>query len=311
MARRAKEPGRLRRLGDVLSTRGGRLLVKCALASLLFLASGWVVRQGRAYAWRLPDFRVRASGLSLAGLPDWLHPEVKERIFAPALFAPLDVSVYDGAAEGAIRTRVEAHPMVRRVERVAIRYPNSAVVDTTLRAPVARVWVPDESAAAGKVERFLSDDGCLLPLGPYASYQATLTFPLPLVTGIRAAPPRRLGETWEDGSESVLEAVAAARLAERLFADFQGRVWVTSIDVSRFPARGHDREGGEVVFTVSCPSGRPEQPRTSRRVQWGRTERARAQVPGEDGYDVKVDRLRTLLTRVRPPSDLDVRYEAH
>jgi hypothetical protein len=80
--------------------------------------------------------------------------------------------------------------------------------------------------------------------------------------------------------------------------------------VSRFPARARDREDGEVVLTISCPSGREDEPRALRRVQWGRTERARAQVPGEDGYDVKVDRLRTLLTRARPPRDLDVRYEA-
>jgi len=310
MARRTQDAGRWRRLRDVLTTRAGRLLVRCVLASLVFLASGWVVRQGRAYAWRLPEFRVSAQTLRFADLPDWLSPEIRERIFAPRLFAPVDHSIYDGGAEGAIRARVESHPMVRRVDRVAIRFPNAAVVEVTLRVPVAHVAVADPASPRGRVERFLSEDGCLLPIGPYDAFQSSLAHPLPVVTGVRAAPPRRPGETWEDGSERVQEAVAAARLAERLFADFQGRVWVTTIDVSRFPARARDREDGEVLLTISCPSGRADEPRALRRVQWGRTERARAQVPGEDGYDVKVDRLRTLLTRARPPRELDVRYEA-
>lgn len=309
--RRTKRPAtRIARLRALLATRLGNLLVRATVAALVFLLAGLVVRQARAYAYRLDGFRVTASSLEFVDLPVWADAGVR-RVLEPRYFAPLSVSIYDPEAETAVRARIERHPMVREVGPIRLLYPNRAQVRPTLRVPVARVsvWVRGRSGHQLRRTRLLSDDGCLLLRKPYRAYLDGLPYELPSIVGIRQCPPAKVGEIWEDRTERVKEAVAAAALAPRLFRDFRGRVSLVRIDVSRFPATVDTRDDGEVRLVISTPPAKRGDPRIERVVEWGRTERAGANVPWEDDYRTKVRRLWGALTGAHPPRYIDVRWE--
>jgi hypothetical protein len=309
MARRKTPPSRLARLQALLGSGLGHVLVRVTIAALVFLLAGLVMRQARAYTYKLDEFRVGSSTLRFTNLPAWSDERV-QRAFEPRMFGPFSVSIYDPDAPAILRARVERHPMVREVREVRLLYPNRAEVQPVLRVPVARVAVWVQGAEGHQVTRWrlLSDDGCLLPRSPYRAYLKGIPFELPVITGIRERAPLEAGEVWEDRTARVKEGVAAARLAGRLFRDLSGRVTVTRIDVSRFPATSENRDGGEVRIYLSCPPERRGGPRVERVVEWGRTERARAEVPWEDDYPTKLHRLRIALTAPAPSTQIDVRW---
>lgn len=309
MARKKAPPGRWERLEALFGSRLGRVLVRVTLASLVFLLAGIVMRQARAYTYRMDEFRVHAKHIRMVELPAWADRNVQWAL-QPKWFEPLSVSIYDPEAEAVVRAKVCRHPMIRGAEDVRILYPHSVRLRPILRVPVAKVavWIDDASRGQVRRWRLLSDDGCLLPKTPYKSYLARRP-PLPAVTGITEPMPLRAGEVWEDRQDRVKEAVAAARLATRLHADFQGQVSVLRIDVSRFTPEGAHRKDGEVRLTLSCPPTRRGGKRVGRLVEWGRTERARKDVLHEDGYEVKAARLRDALTRSHPPREIDVRWQ--
>ena len=306
MARKKPPPTRLQRLTALLATRMGHVLVRLTIAALVFLLAGIVMRQARAYTYRLDEFRLTTASLEFAELPAWADSNVRWTL-QPSKFNPLSISIYDPEAEGAVRNVVTRHPLVRGVKSVRVLYPNRAQVTPVLRVPVARVAVWRAGARRKQVRRWrlLSDDGCLLPRGPYRHYLAQLPYELPAVSGITENAPLNSDEVWEDRTDRVKEAVSAAAVAARLYRDFRGHITVTRIDVSRFPAE--DRAGGEVRFVLSCPPARRGGERVSRTIEWGRTERARKDVAYEDDYSTKKQRLAQLLTGLRAPAYLDVR----
>ncbi|MDA1195973.1 MAG: hypothetical protein O2894_12420 [Planctomycetota bacterium] len=310
MARRKQPATRRERLQHLFGSTPGRVLVRLTVAALVFLLGGIVVRQARAYAYRLDEFRIHGEQVAFVQLPSWADTKIQYTL-QPKMFPPLSVSIYDPDAEGLIGNHIARHPLVRYVQSVRVLYPNRAEVCARLRVPVAQVSV--WHAAAGRTQvrrtRLLSDDGFLLPSAPYEAYLEGLPYRLPTVTGITEPPPHDLGEVWEDGSGRVEEAVAAARLSERIYRDFRGRVAVIRVDVGRFPASPETRSGGEVRLVLSCPPTTARGERVERTIEWGRTERARAEVPWEDDYETKVRRLKAILTQIEPPGFIDVRYD--
>ncbi len=310
MPRRTQPAGRLERFQALMDSSLGHLLVKVTVASLVFLVAGIVMRQARAYTYRLDDFRVHGKTVEFTGMPDWADSRIAAAL-EPRMFGPMSVSIYNPDAEDILRARIKRHPMVRSVQEVRLLYPNRARIEPILRVPVARVlfWVKRPKGHQVMRWRLLSNDGCLLPRGPYKGYLEGLPYELPLVSGITEPAPLDPGEVWEDRTERVQEAVAAARVARRLYRDLRGRVTVTRIDVSRFPAESAKREGGEVRLGISCPPETRGGKRVQRTVEWGRTERACAEVFGEDCYEQKLERLRRALTTKRPPRFIDVRWE--
>ena len=307
MARRKTPPTRAARLHALLDSTLGRVLTRVTVCALVFLLAGIVMRQARAYTYRLDDFRVQKEKITFVDLPDWVDGRMQYAL-QPGMFPEFSVSIYDPRAEDAIRGHAAQHPFVREIESVRVLYPNRAEVKPRLRVPVARVRLWRDVAGNRMAERvrLLSDDGCLLPAASYRNYLTRLPYELPLLTGITERPPRDPGETWEDGSGRVAEGIAAAQLAERIFRDFGGRVSVVRVDVSRFPAAPAARERGEVRLVISCPGANG---RVQRTVEWGRTERARADVRGEDDYVTKLKRLMDALSKPRPASHIDVRFQ--
>lgn len=310
MARRKTPPTRRERMHDLLDSTLGRVLVRVTACAILFLLAGIVMRQARAYTYRLDDFRVHEERVAFVGLPAWVDGRMQWAL-QPSMFPDFSVSIYDPDAEAAVCAHAERHPFVREVEQVRVLYPNRAEVRPRLRVPVARVQVWRAGAGKRQVQRWflLSDDGCLLPAKPYAGYLARLPYELPILQGITEHAPDDPGEVWEDGSGRVAEGIAAARLAERIFRDTGGRVSVVRVDVSRFPATPGARVRGEVQLLISCPPARRGAARIERVVEWGRTDRARDDVTHEDDYRTKVERLVAALTAPNPPRVLDVRWQ--
>jgi hypothetical protein len=310
MASRKPPPSHLQRLTALLESRVGTALVRLTVAALVFLLAGIVMRQARAYTYRLDEFRLTRASLEFDGLPDWADGGVRWTL-QPRMFASLSVSIYDPTAEQAVRGIVERHPLVREVREVRVLYPNKARVQPVLRVPVAQVavWTAGPRKTQVRRWRLLSDDGCLLPRGPYKTYLARLPYELPVVTGITERVPLDPGEVWEDRTERVQEAVSAAGVAARLYRDFRGRVHVTRVDVSRFPAPAEAREGGEVRLVLSCPPVKRGGERIDRTVEWGRTDRARGEVAYEDDYRTKFERLRRALNAARTPAYIEVRWD--
>ncbi|MDJ0520943.1 MAG: hypothetical protein QNJ90_02595 [Planctomycetota bacterium] len=310
MPRKKPPPSHLQRFAALLESRLGHVLVRLTIAALVFLLAGIVMRQARAYTYRLDEFRLGNESLEFEGLPDWADGRVRWTL-QPRMFPSLSISIYDPRAEGAVRSVVERHPLVREVRNVRVLYPNKARVTPILRVPVARVavWKAGEGKKQVRRWRLLTDDGCLLPRGPYKTYLARLPYELPVVTGIAEEVPQNPDEVWEDRKERVQEAVSAAQVAARLYRDFRGRISVTRIDVSRFPAPADAREEGEVRLVLSCPPTRRGGERVARTVEWGRTDRARGDVAYEDDYTTKLERLRRALTAPRPPAYIEVRWE--
>jgi hypothetical protein len=305
MGRRKTPPTNLSRLRALLATGLGHVLVRITVASLVFLLAGIVMRQARAYTYRLEEFRVKPDSLAFVRLPGWADARVR-RALSPDMFEPLSVSIYDPDAESLVRARVARHPMVHGVRSVRLLYPDRAEVEPVLRAPVAQVavWVRGRDGRQVMRWRLLTDDGCLLPKGPYRGYLAALPFELPVVVGIRERAPRDAGEVWEDRTGRVQEAVAAAEMAARLHRDLSGYLTVTRIDVSRFPASREERALGEVRLTATTPPRAAGGARVERTIEWGRTERVPRDV--EDPYPRKLERLiRALKTGERR---IDVRW---
>jgi len=311
MARKKAPAGKIGRLRDLVATSYGRVLVRVTLASLVFLLAGIVMRQARAYTYRMDDFRVGPKNIAFADLPTWADQRVLYYL-QPHRISPFSVSIYDPDAEALIGSRLRRHPMVRDVAELKVLYPNGVRCVPILRVPVAWVSVWEDDHRRGQVQRsrhlLLSGDGCLLPTEPYQTCIEQLSYPLPVVRGITETPPRRLGEVWEDRLDRVAEAVSCARLAARLHRDFSGQVMVKTIDVSRFTPTGRARDEGEVRLTLSCPPTRKVGTRVQRIGWWGRSERAGTDVSHEAPYLEKIERLRGLLTSARPARELDVRH---
>lgn len=309
MARRKPPPTRRERLHDLFDSTLGRVLARGVIAALVFLLAGIVMRQARAYTYRLDDFRVHEEEVNFVGLPDWADAQMQWAL-QPEMFPDFSISIYDPTAESAVRAHAERHPFVREVESVRVLYPNRAEVTARLRVPVARVrvWFAAPGNTMTQRWRLLSDDGCLLPEAPYKTYLARLPYDLPVVSGLTERAPQDPGEVWEDGSGRVAEGIAAAGLAARIYRDFAGRVAVVRVDVSRFPATPTTRAAGEVRLVISCPP-KAGGARIERTVEWGRTDRARAEVTWEDGYHTKFKRLEAILTSKAPPAFIDVRYK--
>lgn len=298
MARQSPPSGYLDRVRALATTRLGRLLGLSLGGAVLLLLVGTVVREARAYAYGLPNYRIRGASLHFVDLPEALGPLVRSVLQDPRAFSALDVSVFDARAEGVVREQVARHPMVESVGRVEIRHPCRADVRVTLRRPAA--WFRGRWSDGRRGWLLVSADQVRLDPSFYRYTFRRLRVPLPKIVGVREFAPESAGQRWADLEDRVAEGLAAAAVAARLYTDLGGRIVVDRVDVSRFPATPETRHEGEVRFVL----------RDGRQIEWGRTERDLGGVAGEDGYALKLHRLERELLRTRPGDGarIDVRY---
>jgi len=297
MERPPSPPGYGRRFLDLLGTPGGRWLARVLGAAVVLVLVGSVVRQARAYAYRLPCHRLGPGSIRFVDLDRDLGPGVVEALVDPGVLR-FEVSLFDPRAEDLVRDAVARHPMVAAVRGVEVVWPNRALVRVALRHPAAWFRVPDGKGGFGFV--LVSTDARRLDPAPYADLLRRLRVPLPVVIGTRAQHPDWPGQAWEDLPEQVAEGIAAAGVAAALHRDLRGRAYVETIDVTDFPALPEHRQRGEVRLRLDDGAI----------VEWGRTDRAGKGVAGEDSYATKLRRLESALASRGSPGKrrVDVRY---
>ncbi len=294
MARSAPPPTVRERLADHFASPLGRWLLRGLGLAVLVLLGGLVVRQARARVFRLAGYRLGPASLRYVGL----HPELGPDVGASLRSVSFSTSVFDADAEARIRETVARHPLVSAVESVEIRYPDRVDVRVVVRRPAAWFRTRDSRGRSGWV--LVSTDGRLLEPESFRYYLRRPRSPLPEIVGVRASPPKLYGQAWEDLPEQVAEGLAAARVADWLYRDFNGTLYVQRIDVSAFPAPPDRRGRGEVRFHLHDGTV----------VEWGRTDRDLDGVMGEDSYVTKRARLETERARLGPRRSrrIDVRF---
>ena len=294
------------RLAALLATRTGRALQRVLIGSVVLLGCSLVVRQARATVHHMSAYRLGPASISFIDLPRLVDERMRADLQAtlPFLWPAPPTSwptTYDVGLEGRLRELVGAHPMIRAVRDVEVRFPAEVRVRADVRTPLAQFKAklrgPRDQLFAAQVP--VDTEGMVLPPATYATFLTEN--PAVVVSGVEAICPQP-GHRWSDSKEQVAEGLAAARVANRLNAELTiyGVPRVIGVDVSGFPATPRSRHRGEVVLKLA----------DGRYVQWGRTERDLSDVTHEEGYGAKRDRLRDLVeARGRDDrSVLDVRF---
>jgi|GEM_PF-2771681 len=292
----------------LLSSRLGRSLAWGLGLALTLLVCAVAVRQARVAVARMPAYRLGPEAVAFVDLPTHVDERMatalreglaalwpKELVHRPCTF--------DAALDRRLRELLAAHPMIREVLDVDVRFPAEVRVRATVRTPLAcfKARWPEARRGEGPTYVALPVDNDGVVLEPHTYEPFLKQHRAVVVSGVEAVCPG-VGRRWADSKEQVAEGLAAARVANRLNQELLGLAApkVDAVDVAGFPATSRSRMKGEVVLLLS----------DGRSVQWGRTERDLAGVTREDPYDVKRDRLLDLLA-TRPVADrrpLDVRF---
>jgi len=302
---RAKTSNRPLRVWAFLRSPLGASLSKCLAAAVAVLLLAVVVRKARAGVERLEPYRLRAEDVVFAGLTTSVDDDMRRGLeaFLPPVWPRTEPSVFSRGVESRLRDALAHHPMIREVGDVEVRFPREVRVRATVRTPLAAFRTRLCAADGAPVECDVPVDGDGIVLDPttYATFVAS--HDVVRVLGVRAGCPA-VGRPWLDSDEQAEEGLAAARAANRLNADRLSTRMpkVVAVDVLGFPAPPSRRARGEVLLVLE----------DGRLVQWGRTDRDLAGAPHEDGYDVKRDRLLSLLSapEARLRRELDVRFPA-
>ena len=295
--------GRAERLSVLFATPFGRGLRRALLVAVAVLAASLVVRQARAAVTRMPAYRIGPADVAFVDLAPVVDARMKEGLSAalPTVWPAEGPSIYAPGLETSVRDLLRGHPMVREVLDVEARFPRQVRARVVVRTPLAafhlRYLLPDGRILEGDVP--IDADGVVLDPAVYLGFLAAKE--IVRIDGIRTGCPA-VGQRWIDSDEQVDEALAAARVANRLNSERASirAPRVERADVAGFPAAPRLRLRGEVVLHLE----------DGRRVQWGRTERSLSGVTKEDGYDVKRARLMDLLADPARAAaiELDVRF---
>jgi hypothetical protein len=310
-ARESKGTAKSARLSAFLATPAGRTSKRALYVAVALLALSLVVRQARAAVLRLPAYRIGAGDVVFLDLPaiadDRMRASLREGLAALLPAEPRDPamrrrapSTFDADVERNLREVLARHPMLRAVTDLEVRFPTQVRVRASLRTPIAIL----RATVAGAPEGALYDvpvDGDAVVLDPSAYAAFLAKHPPIVVTGLRTACPG-VGRRWLDREDQVAEALAAARIANRMNSALPslGFPRIVSADVSNFTTAGTRRGPSEVRFFLE----------DGRRVLWGRTERDTATVVGEEGFESKWRTFLALLETRAPsePGALDVRF---
>lgn len=174
------------------------------IAAGILLALGlfaWGVRAvGRTVASE-PGYALARAPFAMAQLPGYLSPAILGDLHRTHI-APLAGSAVDRDAAARVGAALASSPWVRSVASVEIDAEPRVSVALEFREPVARV-------AWGRGTGLVDAEGILLPSGHYRPESVSA---VPLVVGVRKAPPARAGQAWADpGLEAGLEILGRFR----------------------------------------------------------------------------------------------------
>jgi hypothetical protein len=218
--------------------------------------------------------------------PEWIVADVRGQVIH---HAGLDrrLSILDPGFAAAIQNAFALHPWVASVDRIEKDFPPAVHVELTYRRPVAAIEAPQ-----GEGFQLLPVDkqGVRLPAEDVPAIRLRY---LPRLTGVVGPPPA--GQSWDDP-----RVVGGVELAARLAGD-----WESLHLFEIVPSARPEIQGDRRYFVYDLRSGGGTQ------IIWGAP--PQENVPGEDGFDVKLQRLKQCaaqygpLDSVQSPAVIDIR----
>jgi hypothetical protein len=249
-----------------------RALAGIALAVVAALALG-----GSA-AWRVvapmiaggQRYVLQSDGITISDPPEWIVGDVRRQVIETSGLAGR-LSILDPNFVTTIEHAFALHPWVEKVERIEKHYPPAVHVEVKYRRPVAVIEAPQ-----GETALLLPVDagGIHLPADDVPLIRRTY---LPRITGFVGQPP--VGRPWDDP-----RVAGAVELAVRL-ADVWEALNLTSI----VPSALVKVQGDHSYFAYDLVN------RGGTRIAWGPAPQAAP--PGEDGFGVKLARLKQCVAQ--------------
>lgn len=205
--------------------------------------------------------------------PDWLIDNELQKSIKGSLHLTLKTHIFDEALIARLVTHYQSSPWVARVERIEKRLPNDLQIRLELRKPYVAVKL---DKGFRKSVYYLVDKEIVRLPGEYRNLP-TMPLALPVVVGIRGAPPIA-GEKWPD--KGLLSAVAVASIIEK--HQLMPSLHLSRIDVQNIGGRIRPLESEIVLWA-----------RNNVPIQWGRPPDATQF--GEPSIEDKIRNLKLVL----------------
>ena len=245
---------------------------------LLALAAAMFLAVLAPYAPRLipdlrmePAYRFDVHGVVIPPGPKWVPADLVKKSLETEK-DPL-LTLLEPDLPGEVAGRLQRHPWVAGVSRVAARRDGTIQVEMTYRTPVAMI---DTAQGSYPVDA----DGVLLPPGDFQPQDADQ---FPHINNVRTSPPAQPGTAWDD---PVVRG--GAKIAARLVPDGDHERYWKRFGLARIngPENIHPSAGlDELNFEIVTVSGS--------RIAWGKA-------PGSDALEPtveqKIGRLQHYLT---------------
>ena len=269
-----------------LARRRALAIAVLLVVATLALAGREMWRRAAPYVIGRERYLLRAERITITKPPEWIVADVRGQVIH---HAGLDrrLSILDPGFAAAIQNAFALHPWVASVDRVEKQFPPAVHVALTYRRPVAAIEAPQ-----GDGFQLLPVDkqGVRLPAEDVPAIRLRY---LPRLTGVVGPPPA--GQSWDDP-----RVVGGVELAARLAGD-----WESLHLFEIVPSARPEIQGDRRYFVYDLRSGGGTQ------IIWGAP--PQESVPGEDGFDVKLQRLKQCaaqygpLDSVQSPAVIDIR----
>jgi hypothetical protein len=269
-----------------LARRRALAIAVLLVVAVLAMAGRELWRRAAPYVIGRERYLLPGDRITISPPPEWIVSDVRGQVVH---HAGLDrrLSMLDPNFAGTIQNAFALHPWVASVDRVEKAFPPAVHVVLTYRRPVAAIEAPQ---GEGFQLLPVDEQGVRLPAEDVPAIRLRY---LPRLTGVVGPPPA--GQTWDDP-----RVVGGVDLAARLAGD-----WESLHLFEIVPSARPEIQGDRRYFVYDLRSGGGTQ------IIWGAP--PQEIVPGEDAFDVKLQRLKQCaaqygpLDSVKSPAVIDIR----
>lgn len=265
-------------LSNALARRRGKAIAVLAVVSLLAIGAQAVWKKAAPIVAGRDRYLVPAERITMTPTPEWIIADVRQQVIHSA---GLDgrLSILDPAFVDTVKNAFSFHPWILRIDRIEKKVPPGVHLDVAYRRPVAVVEAP------------VGESRLLLPVDWNGIHLPTDDVPLirrqylPRITGIAGHPP--VGQRWEDS-----RVAGAVEIATKLET-----VWEALHLMEITPSTRPEVSGSQQYFVYELVA------RGGTRIQWGPA--PQAQVPGDDAFAVKLERLNECVKQYGPLDSIE------
>lgn len=265
-------------ISNALARRRGKAIAALAVVSLLAVGAQAVWKRAAPIVAGRERYLVPAERITVTATPEWIIADVRQQVIRTA---GLDgrLSILDPAFVDTVQNAFMLHPWILRIDRIEKLVPPGVRLDVVYRRPVAVVEAP-----AGESRLLLPVDwnGIHLPTDDVPLIRRQY---LPRIMGIVGHPP--VGQRWEDP-----RVAGAVELATKLET-----VWESLHLMEIIPSTRPKFLGSQQYFDYELVA------RGGTRIQWGPA--PQAQVPGDDAFAVKLQRLNECVKQYGPLDSIE------